>query len=520
MQSARTLLIGLCCMVATHVASAMPMSDSDVQHILRRLDNELAIRDIYISHRQQLIDSLQAIHLAKPADLHTSSELAELYTSFNNDSALVVYTRAYETALASGQDSIATDFRLKRATLLPLGGFMAEAIKEYNAVDTTAMSIRQKALYYSCGRQMYSFLSSFYSNFPPTRDRYSALSLKTQADLAAMMPPVTPDQMLNHGEYYYLTRQYSLSESLLKELLEQLDETDNRYARAAHIIADISKARGNDNDYIYYLALSAIADTKGATREVTSLQELGQMMFNLNHVDRAHNYLYTALRNAVECNAETRMLQTSAAVPLIESVHRTELARSRQRIYIIMGIMAFTLLLLITALIALRLKIKQMRLLQLHLEDTNKIKETYISQFLDLCSIYMDKLNQFCHIANRKISTGKVDELYKLTKSGKFVENQTKEFYEVFDNAFIHIHPGFVDAVNSLLQPDMQITLQPGEILNTDLRILAFMRLGIEDSGRIAQILNYSVNTIYTYRNKLKNRAISRQTFESDIMSL
>lgn len=182
--------------------------------------------------------------------------------------------------------------------------------------------------------------------------------------------------------------------------------------------------------------------------------------------------------------------------------------------------MAVTLLLLLSLIVILRRKMAQMRHLQLHLQDTNRIKEEYISQFLNLCSIYMDKLNQFCHIANRKISTGKVDDLYQLTKSGKFVENQSKEFYEVFDNAFIHIHPEFVDGVNRLLKPDCRITLMPGQLLNTDLRILAFMRLGIDDTSRVAQILNYSVHTIYAYRNKMKNRAINRDTFEADIMSI
>lgn len=46
------------------------------------------------------------------------------------------------------------------------------------------------------------------------------------------------------------------------------------------------------------------------------------------------------------------------------------------------------------------------------------------------------------------------------------------------------------------------------------------MRLGIDDAPRVAQILNYSVNTIYAYRNKLRNRAINRDTFEADIMAI
>lgn len=107
-----------------------------------------------------------------------------------------------------------------------------------------------------------------------------------------------------------------------------------------------------------------------------------------------------------------------------------------------------------------------------------------------------------------------------MTRSGKFVEEQSREFYDVFDNAFLHIYPDFVERVNALLRSDAQIELQAGELLNTDLRILAFMRLGIEESARIAQILNYSLNTIYAYRNRLKARAINRDTFEADIMTI
>ena len=155
-----------------------------------------------------------------------------------------------------------------------------------------------------------------------------------------------------------------------------------------------------------------------------------------------------------------------------------------------------------------------------NLKIANDTKEVYISQFLSLCSIYMDKLNQFSNIVNRKISAGKIDDLYKITKSGKLIEEQSKEFYEVFDNAFLNIYPTFIENVNELLQPDQQITLKDEEKLNTELRILALMRLGIDDSSRIAQMLNYSINTIYTYRNKLKNKAVDRDNFEKNIMKI
>lgn len=188
--------------------------------------------------------------------------------------------------------------------------------------------------------------------------------------------------------------------------------------------------------------------------------------------------------------------------------------------YMVVAMLALLLLGLGVTLFLLRREMKKMANLQIKLRAANTAKEVYISRFLQLCSIYMDKLNQFCKISARKIAAGQTDELYRMVKSGKFIEEQSNEFYQVFDSAFLHIYPGFVDEVNALLLPDCQIELKDGEKLNTDLRILAFMRLGIEESARIAQVLNYSLNTIYAYRNRLKARAINRDTFEADIMKI
>ena len=105
----------------------------------------------------------------------------------------------------------------------------------------------------------------------------------------------------------------------------------------------------------------------------------------------------------------------------------------------------------------------------------------------------MEKLQEFSKLVKRKVSSGHVDELQELTKSGKFIEEQSKEFYSVFDDAFLHIYPAFVERVNELLRPEHRIAPPDGELLNSDLRILAFMRLGIDDAQRVAQILNYSV---------------------------
>ena len=74
--------------------------------------------------------------------------------------------------------------------------------------------------------------------------------------------------------------------------------------------------------------------------------------------------------------------------------------------------------------------------------------------------------------------------------------------------------------INKLLREEEQFVVKKGQGLPAELRIYAFVRLGVEESTRISQILHYSVSTVYTYRNKMRNKAISRDTFESDIMKI
>lgn len=506
------------------ITHAIGITDSQKQAALIRLDTELAIADSYLSHHQAVIDSLKAIrHRTAGNDtawMRTTIEIADKYTAFNTDSALLYYDRAYRRAIESPFDSAAMTIRLKRATYLPLVGFTAEAITDYEAIDAGSLPPGMLELYYDSGRQMYSYIASLYPSYPDVYDHWQHKALQAQKQLIQLLDIASPKYKLNQGEYYYSNGEHAKAKVILEELLDNIPAESNMYARATHFLANIAKARGEHNGYIYYMALSAVADIKSATMEVTSLQELGAEMFEINDVNRAHTYLSRALANAVHCHAMMRMIQSSEALPIIEAAHIVEIDEWRNRMYGVIVIMALLLVGVGIMLLILRHEMKRMKVLQLRLEKANHTKEVYISQFLNLCSIYMDKLNQFCKIANRKISTGKVDDLYRLTKSGKFVEEQSKEFYDIFDNAFLHIYPGFVKSVNALLRPDEQIEPKEGELLNTDLRILAFMRLGIEEGTRIAQVLNYSVYTIYTYRNKLRNRAINRDTFEADIMKI
>ena len=500
------------------------VTSEEVEKALRELDRELDIRDSYLTSRHQRIDSLKSMLASDNVDgarrVVLMENLGKEYASYNNDSALFYFATGIEEASRHNLDSMATAITLRRLAFMPLAGFYDISAKQFSEIDTTGMSRSLKAVYYDSGRQMFSYTASYFTEYPDIYEQFIGRATEMQVGLLSQLPHQAHLYQLNQGEYFFRKREYAKAKAVLTDLLNKLPEDDNMYARATHMVAEIARERGDSEEYLYYLTRSAISDVKGGTLEVSSLQELGKLMFDRNDIDRAHTYLAVALKNAVECHALLRVFESSRSMPLIESAHAIELDRSHRLLIAILVVMAVLLVGLVVLLTFLRREMKNLNDLQERLRSANRVKEIYISQFLNLCSIYMDKLNQFCKVAHRKISTGKVDDLYKLTKSGKFVEEQSREFYEVFDDAFLHIYPTFLTDVNALLRPDEQIELKEGEKLNTDLRILAFMRLGIEESTRIAQVLNYSVYTIYTYRNKLKNRAIVRETFEADVMKI
>ena len=149
------------------------------------------------------------------------------------------------------------------------------------------------------------------------------------------------------------------------------------------------------------------------------------------------------------------------------------------------------------------------------------MKEEYIGRFLSLCSQYIDKLDDYRKMVNRKMKNKELDELFRMTKSTELKEKEIEELCQNFDSVFLHLFPNFIDDFNALLLPDMQVHPKEENRLSTDLRIFALIRLGIDDSSKIAEFLHYSVNTIYNYRARIKNGAVgNREAFERKVKEL
>lgn len=481
---------------------------------LRVLDREINSRRHYIDLRRASIDSIRLLNL--PA-VKRHKLIGDRFSGFETDSAMAHYHLGYEAATQAGNDSAAIEFQLKSAVHMPLLGLIDEAHDAFTSIDTTALPPELLTEYYNAGRQMSSYIASHYSHVPQKAAQWNNETDRMQASLIAHLSPDDPLYSLNLAERALRHADYEASRRIISSLIPKLHDTDNSYARACHIMAEASRGLGNENDYLYYLSLSAIADLRAATLEVTSLQELGAALHHREDTERAYRYLTTALANAAECQASMRVLQTSTALSLIEQAHTEQTRVWHRWTRIVMALLAFLLVVALAAFVMLRIETRRLRNMKERLEDANLVKEISISQIINLCSVYMSQLTQFRKMVERKVAAGQVDDLNRLVKSGKWMEEQSREFYDVFDRAFLSIFPDFIADVNRLLRPDQSIELKQGELLNADLRILAFLRLGINDATRIAQLLNLSVNTIYAYRSRLRDRALNRDTFEDSI---
>ncbi|MDE6036931.1 MAG: hypothetical protein K2G05_01560, partial [Duncaniella sp.] len=259
-----------------------------------------------------------------------------------------------------------------------------------------------------------------------------------------------------------------------------------------------------------------IEDIRLANHDEVSLLRLGELLNKMGDTSRAHNYMTVSLENAIKGDMKFNLMRINEAyTDVTETIEREK----HDKMSLLSGLVIVLLVLLVLVgkmIVDKRREVRHLRAVEQKLASANLAKETYISEFMNLCSSYIESLEDYNRMSMRKITAGQTDDLLAYIKSGKIIDEQRAKFYDVFDDAFLHIFPDYVSEVNRLLQPGKQIVTPSPKVLNTELRVLALSRLGIDDAAIIARFLGISTNTIYTYRNKLRTRALDRATFEED----
>lgn len=456
-----------------------------------------------------------------------NAEMYQEYKAYICDSALHYLSRNLRWARVHSEQEAADETLIRRAHLMSSAGMYKEASEDLELINPSGLAAHLLPDYYECYRHLYGELG-IYTQDAFRRSHYHRLSATYDDSLMQVLTPISA---------LYLERR-EMAEMASGHLQEALSINDARLARfrtntpeyalvTYHRSLIYHRLRDRENE-MYYLALSALTDIRLAITDHASLWNLAQLLYEHDDLERAYRYIRFSWNETNHYNARSRSLQTAGILSLIDLTYQAMQQKQNHRLRIYLWLISILSLLLFVAILWINRQMKRLAVARNHLEQANEqlqmsnhIKEEYIGRFLKLCSTYIDRLDAYRRMVNKKLSGGQTDELLKMVRSRDVLNTDLKELYANFDTAFLHLFPHFVEKFNELLQPEERIVLRKGELLNTELRIFALIRLGIDDSSQIAEFLRYSVNTIYNYRAKVKNKAcISREDFEARVMQI
>lgn len=308
--------------------------------------------------------------------------------------------------------------------------------------------------------------------------------------------------------------------NILKGLYYSCDNPHEK-ASVAYNLARIMELQGDENARFDWLVRSAVYDFKNAERAYMSLYELALVLYDRRQYRKAEQYISQNLMDVIAGNFSKRLGDSGKANLIItDTVQRVTRSRTR---WLVMGICMVTALLFII-LILLRREVRhkeQMEETNKRLVDANKIRNGYVFRYMALSVHYIDKIGQTRNEIRTIAKSEGLEAVMKALRSPSVMYSEYENYYRIFDETFLGIYPDFVEKVNALLSEDARFDLGEEKTLPTELRILAAIRIGITESGKIARFLKCSPNTVYTYRTKLKrSAACPKEDFEAEISKI
>lgn len=500
---------------------------------LEALDRTVARRETIERAKRDRIESIGrrldfADTLAAYARLDT---LLDECGKYDIDAALGYARRKAELAAAAQDRRMIRCSASDLATLYARCGNYVEAIGITGRIDTAGMDDSERYRYHNALYTIYEGMSLVAID-EADRSEYRQRLAAERASLAALFMPsefVRAEIMRTEGD-----------DSSALRLLHSMphDRREPSHARAiwAYSVAQSHLNTGHRDSAIYYLAMSAECDLRTPVHEYRSLYELAALLFERGDVERAYEYINYSLEDAGRTNARINIHSINRLLPIITRSYNTLMERKQQRLNIMLAALSLLAALLAVAMLRLRrdnrratraerieartneeLKAANAELRRTNalLHEANDLKESYLCTYIDLCSDYIGRIDEYRRELGGVARSGGAAQLIEILKSNARIDRELKSFYERFDRSFLDLFPDFIDRFNELLRPECRVSQPDGELLSTELRVFALIRLGITDSVKIAAFLRRSVTTVYNYRVKMRNAAAGdREGFE------
>lgn len=521
----------------------------NVDSLLVVLEETMSKRAEYDAAKEQkiavMMSDLSEEEISFEKQFFITKNLISEYEYYSFDKTLQFIDRNIQLAKTVGNNTMLLESNLNLARVLATSGRYIESIDVLDEIDRSIISERLLKDYFFNYKKCYSELR-YFSNMTSINVKYNNLYTAYSDSLNLEVSKLDKNSIeyLSSIEQNYRDANEDGKALEVNANILSLTESGHReYSLATFNRSYMLRHYLNDDEgQKTNLILSAISDIQSSVKDNASLSDLASKLFEEGALEKAHKYINYSLEDARFYNSKLRSLSISKVLPDIsngfeEMIKKQSDEQKQQLIYI--SILSLFLSITIILIYTKNKKIKagrselkaannkleklnqellsaneKLNRLVKELSEVDKVKEHYIGSFLNLYSEYISKLNTYRKLVNKYVKNNQMNALLKLSKSKQIIEDEIEIFNKNFDGSFLHIHPNFIPSVNQLLNEHKQIVIEDDGKLNTELRILALIRLGITSSSKIARILRYSVNTIYNYRASIKNRAKDKSNFE------
>lgn len=521
--------------------------------LLHSLDSLLEQQDLFVRVKEERIKQLkmQYSRVKDVKELYAMNRMVYLeYRVYDADSALHYINKNIQLAQQTNNRTWEVVSLLEQSFVLTSSGLLTEALKAVSDIQPEELPQNLRSEYFGRLCTLYSRLRDYSSENSQLSEHYNNLQ---KAFRDSVYLTATPDELRywNCRAWLYMgTPEIEPVKQAFEENKQTLSNDSRKYSIATYNLSAIYRSENNESKYLENLILSAMADIRSVNGDIGSLQEIAEYLFKHGEIDRAYNYILYCSQKAMLFHNRVRIVKMSHLQNQIYKAYQEQSRTQQKRLQASLIAVSFLFLVLIGAFLFIRKQMRRLKEANLKLDSTNQklsvnmdalstahqrleevniqlkdlntqlqevndqlresnyVKEEYIGYVFNICSTYISKLEEFRKNINRKLKVGQIEDVKAITDSSATASNELKEFYQNFDTIFLHLYPDFVGDFNALLLPEERIELKEGELLNTELRIHALIRLGITDSVKIADFLHCSAQTVYNNRLRTRNKSI------------
>ena len=304
---------------------------ADNYKLYERLDSVIAhSADYDVIKEKRLKDiKLGAKFVTAATDkLRIYEQLANEYSLYVYDSAMVYVQRGISLAKQTGNSDYCNRFLITKASLLIERGFYIEAKESLDKIEIPESDPKQNFLFYCAQSSLYYNLNAHCQKMEFSK-HYNEL-FKEYISKALYYCPK------NSAMYYYMKginlffsgRSINEISASLNKAMQMFGPENRMYGRAAY---DLSKAYGNNKLWEQqerYLLLAAISDVMTANNESLALQDVALLLYkNKNDLDKARKYINQTLKDAHAYNSRLQRVELYTNLHVILSAYNEKLQK-------------------------------------------------------------------------------------------------------------------------------------------------------------------------------------------------